>query len=570
MKLVNNLIFALTTLTLGLVACTSELEHTTPDAEVSSQKVHIVVGASRENQGIQSRTELTENQGSLDCQWSDGDKILVTDESGKLKGILDLKEFKNEKKDYAYFEGDLRGVSSGKVTFNYYYVGTKLSASEEELKKLESPYTHDFSVQDGLFSSLTDYDLLSAQANTIIADGKSYVDIYLQRRISAAHFTLNNLPDNFRGDVQISGAGIRNEVSLPFTQHEAKTSANPDPCTITLQNVGKDFYMILLPNDVSEGFEMTFSTTFNGTRYEGKYRVSKAIGAAKYYRKALGDGTYGGLPVEMQEAKQYRVFYHINITDIDESDIDGVRKCTSLPDIVSGAEAASYRVRNFTEPILDTSEEIRNEADFTDGYLYEFLGWGTEESAKESWASDNLGVEYEAKENESDSEPKENKSINLTELATKENSENGVTYHDLHLYAKGSVMQYKLKVKGASPYSDYESGAGKYRMTGWAMIKVRELKKDEKLPYKPKEPESVFKGWSRMSGEVYIDKDKTYWPGDYVTISKEDAYGEWNPDYRGSDTKGRPVKGLQTLTLHIVWDEIPPVSLPGYDGGTLE
>lgn len=573
MKLISKASYLLSALMLSLGSCSSEMENMVPEENVSGETVHFIVAASRENSD-NTRTILTENNdGGLDCTWSHGDRILVTDTKGTAKGILSLKEFIGNDESKAYFEGNLQGVGNGKVTLNYYYLGTELSkvSDPDQLAKIDSPYTHSYAEQDGKFESLTDYDILSVQAEAIVSKGASYVDITLPRRISAAHFTLEGLPEDFNGDVVISGEGLMNKVSLPLTAHKVETSQYPVGSGITMKNVGKDFYMILLPNELAS-FDMKFTAEVNGTTYEGSFRVGKQIGAAKYYRKNLNNGQggknqYVGFPIEMKPAKQYRVIYHINITDIDESDQDGVRICTSLPDLVT--DPINYTVLNFTQPKIDNNKPQVNEANFTKGYLYEFLGWGTEKSAAKSWAADNLGVEYAAKEDSEDASTTENGNINLTTVTTKETVENGQKYYDLHLYAKGSVMQYTLIAKKTDPDAsrdwDWMSAKGKNRLTGWAEIQM------ENYEDTPTKKGYEFLGWSRIDKDgKYIDEAKPIQKGDWVRINKNDPYGTWEPNFTGVDGDNRPIKGQQILKLYPVWKlKDPEVIAPGAEGDIL-
>ena len=566
MKFISKASYLLYALMFSLGSCSSEMENMVPEENVSGETVHFIVAASRENSD-NTRTILTENNdGGLDCKWSQGDRILVTDKEGIAKGILSLKEFIGNDESKAYFEGNLQGVGNGKVTLNYYYLGTELSkvSDPDQLAKIVSPYTHSYAEQDGKFESLTDYDILSVQAEAIVSKGASYVDISLPRRISAAHFTLEGLPEDFNGDVVISGEGLMNKVSLPLTAHNVETSQDPAGSGITMKNVGKDFYMILLPNDLAS-FDMKFTAEVNGTTYEGSFRVGKQIGAAKYYRKNLNNGQggkdqYVGFPIDMKPAKQYRVFYHIYIADIDESDQDGVRICTSLPDAVS--DPTNYTVLNFTEPNRDDSKEIRNEANFTKGYLYEFLGWSTEKSAATSWAADNLGVEYAAKEDSEDASSTPNGNIDLTT----ETEVNGQKYYDLHLYAKGSVMQYKL-ICLSNDEGTHEawSPAGKNRLTGWCEIN---LTGSVTIPVKDG---YEFIGWSRKdkNGNLVNENDPIQWDT-YVRINKNDPYGEWDQNFTGVDGDNRPIKGQQILKLYPVWKlKDPEVIAPGAEGDIL-
>lgn len=550
-----------------MLASCSNLNEDVPLEESSEggTLVQMIVSATRDNDFL-TRSELThdEEANKLSAKWTEGDKLLVTNKEGTKLGYLDLKEgYAGQSK--AVFEGNviINDVEDGgTVDLNYYYLGTATDPQSDVENK--GTYEHDYSTQNGTLKYLSDYDILSVEKTVKVVDGKSYIDnIDFKRRVSFARFNLN-FPEGVSADsysITVSGDEMRNKASISLTNNFSTTKGD-----VVVNTNSNNFYMTFLPTENAADF--VFTTIVGGKEYRGTINIDKPVPQGIFFcRKNENTGVFG-INVEMQEAKQYRVFYHIKITDIDESDKDGVRICTSLPDIVSGAEAASYRVLNFTGPRLDLNEDIKNEANFTDGYLYEFLGWGTEESAKKSWASDNLGVEYEAKENESDSEPAVNDPIDLTTVQTEEKVENGITYHDLHLYAKGSVMQYKLEcVYGDKGQYVAWGAAGKNRLIGWCEIKLTGGVTN------PKKEGYELVGWSRKDGSgKLINEDTPIQWGSNVRIYKEDLYGTWDPNYTDKDGLNRPIKGLQTLKLYPVFKEIEnaDVSLPGYEGKTLE
>lgn len=528
---------------------------------------HVTMSADRGMFGT-SRSVLEDKQdGKLTFSWEQGDLVYLTDTENQPKGKLEVVSV-DESGKHAILEGDIiADVYNGEKEYVFYFFGNN-TKDEVSAGNPISEKKYDFSEQDGLLSSLSDDDLLIEKAKVNFVEGAGSVHVSFKRQFAYAHYKLvynNEVLDTKNVEITISADNLAPTASVGFTNGDMVPGA-VSPFTVTPSaNPAPDeeggFYVALVPNN--EETTLTFTCTVNGVNFIGTRTLSK-LEKNDFYRLSNG---FGAIPIEMNPARQYRVFYHINITDIDESDDDGPRVCTSLPDIVSGAEAASYRVLNFTEPILDTSKDIKNEANFTDGYLYEFLGWGTEESAAKSWASENLGVKYEAKENESDSEPAENATINLTELATKVTVENGVTYHDLHLYAKGSVMQYKLECVYEKRDGEGVAwgAAGKNRLTGWCEIK---LTGGVTIPNKKG---YEFMGWSRRDGnKKLVNEDSPIQWESNVRVYKEDSYGTWNPNYTGKDGLNRPIKGLQTLKLYPVYKEIPPVSLPGYGGGTLE
>lgn len=279
---------ALVLVATGLTSCSNEEIPATMDA---GQSVHMTVTVSRENMG-QTRTEFSENNGNLDCRWNKDDILIVTDENGINKGNLTVKELKDGGVN-AVFDGEIKGIVGNKAKLNYYYIGTKAEYKTDENRV----YTADYSVQDGNFTSLPEKDLLSATAEIVISGGQSFVDnMELSRRISFAHFNLQfadgtTLSSN--ATVTVSGEGLNNAISIDTKNREASYTAG----SVTITPAVADLYMVLLPS--TKGFDLTFTVTDGDKTYNGTCKVNNPIGEGKYYRKALTDGTFAGLPVEM-------------------------------------------------------------------------------------------------------------------------------------------------------------------------------------------------------------------------------------------------------------------------------
>lgn len=569
MKLMNKKIFAIAALALGLGSCSSDMENVVSGDEESQNTVHIVVGASRENVD-DTRTILSENAGNLDCKWSENDKLIVTNESGVVKGILSIKNFTDDNHVFAYFEGNLVGVNNGSQALNYYYLGTKNSEKTiEELKKLTTPYEHDYSVQTGTFENLTDYDIMSAQETSIVSGGQSYVEnIRFTRRISAAHFLLNNLPEDFQGDVVVSGAGLRNKVKLDLNKHAVETTT-VDPNTITIKNTGKDFRMIILPNgeDMKNGFEVTFTTTYNGVTYTGSRNFTKQLTEAKYYRKGNNDGTFSGLPVDMKPAKQYRVIYNI----YDNFHQEGQeRYCSSKAYIVNG-DPTAFTPLDCAQVEIDPDAPRDNvdKADFKN-YFYDFLGWTTvKDSWEVAWKKDKFNFSKENYVKVNKVQTGENTTIDLTKYAV-EKTEGNVTYYDVNLYALGSVMLYGFKtvrVSSTGTEYDVQSLESAYRMRDWY---------DFKITQDCSKPGHEFLGWSRKDkNDNLIDEENKYLKGGTFRLTKDDECAKYEADYNESnsnDANKGPVIGKVSIKLYPVWKKIEngDVNLNKYTTGSLK
>lgn len=287
-----------------LTSCSNE--DLVGDKTVETGKtIHMVVSAMRESDtDIESRTGLDEANGALSCTWTENDKILVTDKSGKKLGILTLDKNYDGKKE-GEFNGDLNGVEDGNQTLNYYYLGTEVSNNNYESVNSRAPYVADFSTQKGTLESLSEYDMLTVAKGTVIDGDYTYFEkINFQRRVSFARFKMN-LPAGVTYPVTVSMQGdeLRNTANLQLTDLSAEYLKGE----VTVENVGgKEFYITYLPTEGKDKLNFR-AVDAAGKVYSGTYDVSKAVAQNKYFRKALGDGEFEGLPINFEEVIEYNI-----------------------------------------------------------------------------------------------------------------------------------------------------------------------------------------------------------------------------------------------------------------------
>ena len=249
------------------------------------ESAHITVYASKGD--AETRSILSEENGNLNCAWTDGDQLLVTDVNGGTKGILELTDVNAGK-----FEGTLMlGVTEGKVTLRYFYLGNGVDPTNVS-KKCD----YDIAAQDGTIESLSKNDALSTQAEIAVIDGGAYPDgtLQLERHFSFSHFTLK-LPEGvtLNGEpVTISGENLFTKATLGLAD---RAISDKTAGTITV-NPGKDnFYVNLIP---ATSVTPVFKVTINGKEYEGSLRT-RDITAGKFIRKNDSENT--GVIVDMTE-----------------------------------------------------------------------------------------------------------------------------------------------------------------------------------------------------------------------------------------------------------------------------
>ncbi len=251
----NIFVYAASLLLLGLGACSEEQEF----APQNDGTVKMTVYASKGD--AETRSILSEENGNLNCAWTDGDQLLML------------------------------GVTEGKVTLRYFYLGNGVDPTNVS-KKCD----YDIAAQDGTIESLSKNDALSTQAEIAVIDGGAYPDgtLQLERHFSFSHFTLK-LPEGvtLNGEpVTISGENLFTKATLGLAD---RAISDKTAGTITV-NPGKDnFYVNLIP---ATSVTPVFKVTINGKEYEGSLRT-RDITAGKFIRKNDSENT--GVIVDMTE-----------------------------------------------------------------------------------------------------------------------------------------------------------------------------------------------------------------------------------------------------------------------------
>lgn len=340
---------------LGLWSCSSD-DAAMPDpgkgASGAGETVFLTVTASREGDAA-TRTIMSpdEEGNNLNCAWTDGDKLLVTDASGVRRGVLTLAEDCIGKADGTFTgEVSIEGITkddAGKAELNFLYLGTSRNAMEDASSVVEgwddasNTYTAYYAAQPGTLLSLTEQDLLTATKKVTLISGNAdkspiYVEKFMMnRRISFAKFKLimpENVYLNSGAQVTITGTGLKTCAKVSFAaeaateegrivvkydksepntkgyvsgddyDEEGTVSGSASATVVVKPKSGKvivpvgsdgSFYMVLLPNGLTGDnakFDLNFEVTAsNGTIYKGTYNVTKEIEEGKYYRKQLSD-----------------------------------------------------------------------------------------------------------------------------------------------------------------------------------------------------------------------------------------------------------------------------------------
>lgn len=238
-----------------------------------------------------TRTSLKEEGGNLAWSWTDGDRLLVSDAAGNNVGTLSLTEITSPDGSTASFEGNLNSsLANGEVLLNFTYLG------KEEPASVGNP-SKSFSIasQDGLFDSLKDRDILTSTVKA--SKTAAYVaipDFKMSHYFSAGRFALKFAENVEIASVEISGGNMKNAASLNLGSMNWTSTDG----SIIVEGDSKDIYVTLAPADA---LDMTFkAVTADGKKYNGSLGVTFNLGSGIYLRKSLGDGTYAGLPVEMQ------------------------------------------------------------------------------------------------------------------------------------------------------------------------------------------------------------------------------------------------------------------------------
>lgn len=281
-KKISPCLIAVSGLSMALAGCQSEEQLAGPQG----RDVLMTVSISKENVSDNTRTALSEEGGSLNCVWSNGDMVLVTDANGAKKGVLTILEGQAGNPT-AQFAGSLSGLANGETDLNFLYLGT----DEKNPAKVTNPYLMDHSSPAGTIESLSGKDLLTSTQKVSVADGIAYTeDMGLSRKVAFAHFELI-FPDgvNYNNEiVSISGEGLNNTLSLDLSNSMTYAQGG-----MTIDK--KDFYITMLPGNVSS---LTFTVEVGDLYFKGVLGAHEWK-AGEFVRKSNGVG----VPVKMVETE---------------------------------------------------------------------------------------------------------------------------------------------------------------------------------------------------------------------------------------------------------------------------
>ena len=355
----NLSILAASLLLLGLGACSEEKEC----SPLGDGTVKVTVYATRGE--ADTRSVLSEDSGNLNCDWQAGDQLVVTNANGGKLGVLALTD-----EDTGKFEGELVGLSEGKMNLNYFFLGTGVDG-----EKVSKNYTFDLSSQEGQLQSLGKYDALSASAEISVIEGKTYVNenLQLNRHFSFAHFTLNFPEGVVLDGAPITITGLNTKATIGFADR-ALTEITAG--TVTVAGTNGDIYVNIIPAD---NVAPTFKATIDGKEYEGSLG-SRNIAAGVYLRKAAGQG----VPVQMAEVKTEDPSNPGNTDHWGGDNEDPTYENTAADKrYTKVADADGWTVNidiygngGFCTPITYTSNGIKNNLLTSKGGTAYFFQWG--------------------------------------------------------------------------------------------------------------------------------------------------------------------------------------------------
>lgn len=289
---------------LGLWSCSADnLGVSEPDnGPALGETVRLTVAVSRDPSAA-TRTEMSETNGGadLDCKWTEGDKLLVTDASGNVAGLLSLKEGQ-EIGETAVFDGEVAvATETGKARLNFLYLGTKWSEKATVEKPLGgmtangSSLTIDYSgEQAGTETGLTAKDLLVKKGEEVTISGtKAYLakTITMDRLISFGKFKMKGVEATDAYTVSITGSNLHNKVVLDLASMAPAYSKEEN----TGLNVKADkdgvFYTVLLPTSNDDANDtkletLTFTANVGEKAYTSTYTSDKDAGIkrSRFYR----------------------------------------------------------------------------------------------------------------------------------------------------------------------------------------------------------------------------------------------------------------------------------------------
>lgn len=262
--------FATAMLAMGMVSCSSD------ELPINEERVTVQAVATGTIEEEMTRTNRFETPSELKFTWAKGDKVVVIDQLGMNCGVLTVDDAAENQSS-----GTLRGtltVGDGEQV-HIYYLGAKTNADNIP------GYTQDFdlSTQEGLETTLDDYDVMHSEATVTLQNGLANFSFNLKSMLSFGHFCLH-MPEgvDMPQEVTVKGQNIMNKVEIDLANGSL---ANTTPGEIKAK-VGADgqvfLNMIPAQNAVTE-FEVTVGgTMYHGALKERTYTANKNFNGGKY------------------------------------------------------------------------------------------------------------------------------------------------------------------------------------------------------------------------------------------------------------------------------------------------
>ncbi|MBD5262546.1 MAG: fimbrillin family protein [Bacteroides sp.] len=282
---------------LTLTSCQNEMEQL---GNPAGKEVLLRVTASRGDAATRTTLE-NDGDGGLTCKWNEGDQLLVVNNgNGSKLGVLTI--VKGFDTPNGTFEGNVN--LEGKDAISLVYLGTAGKAETYTANSLEI----NLSAQNGSFETLTDQDVLTAEAkvddqNFLPTGNTVETSVTMTRQLAFGHFTLD-----FDGDVTlaagdvitISGEGLKSEGKVNFRNGgsipTATNYSGSTTITVTKEEGGNDFYITMLPfGDVTPTFTVVKgSDTYTATLGKHNWKAGE-------YVRFNDNGTYKGVTVKMEK-----------------------------------------------------------------------------------------------------------------------------------------------------------------------------------------------------------------------------------------------------------------------------
>ncbi len=262
--------FATAMLAMGMVSCSSD------ELPINEERVTVQAVATGTIEEEMTRTNRFETPNELKFTWAKGDKVVVIDQLGMNCGVLTVDDAAENQSS-----GTLRGtltVGDGEKV-HIYYLGAKTNADNIP------GYTQDFdlSTQEGLETTLDDYDVMHSEATVTLQNGVANFNFNLKSMFSFGHFCLH-MPEGVAmpQEVTVKGQNIMNKAQIDLKNG---TIASTEAGEIKAK-VGADgqvfLNMIPAQNAVTE-FEVTVGgTMYHGALKERTYTANKNFNGGKY------------------------------------------------------------------------------------------------------------------------------------------------------------------------------------------------------------------------------------------------------------------------------------------------